>query len=205
MSSQRYSSVSNRSARASKRLRRRRINAAAIVVVILVGAAILHYIFSSPLAGVQFASTQERDALATGLQSRVHDFTGSSRAVLEVTDREANAYIQSSTQIQSELRRNNIENPTIAFTNGGVTASAEIPVAGARMPVTVSGTFVASNNNSVGFKVDSVQIGRMNAPGGVTAQVASKIESMVNRAMSSLPSHVSSAHVENSRVVIVGE
>lgn len=173
----------------SPKFRNRRLVVGISIVVLIVG--ILYYLCTPPQTPPHFASPEERDRLANDLDSRARAFVQTAHnspatASLEVNQNEANAYLQSSQRIQSELQSKGVSDASISFHQDSIVASASVPIRGVNVPVTVTGRLV-QNNGSTTFKIDQVEAGRLGVSGLVPGNVTSDIEGLVNRGLSTLP------------------
>jgi len=198
-------------ARAAAKRRRKRISAVITLILLLCALGILRYMLSRPIPVTQFSSVHERNAMAADAEIKARRFIVQDRhpartsPILEVDEREVNAYIQSSAKVQSQLQAKGISNPSVSLQDGQLTATADVPVSGVTMPITISGKFVSTPGQEPAFQIESIKVGRMGVPQALTKEASDKLLRMAGSGGLKLPPQVSDVKIQNGRITVIGK
>jgi hypothetical protein len=212
MSSPRHKGESLRAASHRPRRRGRGWIYAAVILSAMIG--LLTIVFKQPPSNPQaeFTSPAERETIACDVERRFKAFEEASRSssaavaraqkppVLEVTEREINAYVQSSPNIQAKLQSSGVSNPSVVFRGGKVIASGTVLFHGMHIPITITGSMAPGSRDSVKLEVESIKAGMVGVPGAVTARV----NDMIRSGKLQLPPGVASVTVQDGRIIMIG-
>lgn len=189
-------------------MRKRRIISiiAAVIILPIIICAILISVPPSEVGSpVTFTSNDERVKLATGLNQRTMSFENAlrnrrmNRASLDIDERELNAYIQSSPEIQKKIHDIGGKDVVVRLHKDRVVVGMRVPYKGAMFPASAIINVRQSLDGKLTINILSVKIGSLPAP-------ASLVDKMINSSMKNgtvdLPPGVVNLEISEGKVII---
>ena len=183
-----------------------------MLALIVVGMAAAVYLLVSqhPSGKIEtpFSSSAERDAIAADFADRIRTFRQEAEsrrdvpAVLEANQRELNAYLQASPNLQAKLRSKGVSNPSVKLERNRIIATGDVFFRGVKSQVTITGLVVANSQDSLTFQLQTCRAGKLGMPRIVTARIASKVQEMIESGDLKVPPEVSSVRIEDGKLIV---
>lgn len=206
------------------------IGLAAVVVIGFVVVWALLFTPSYTPKDAEFSSAQEREQVAQNLEQKLSQFdtqvppsavpnaapapysppAAPGRVVqVEVTQREANAFLQTMLERQiaenQKLREAGLTDPAIAFENGKVILTARVEQAGMKLPVTMTVDLRMAGESTVSYTIQDLKVGRLGLPDDARARIESEMGKSVGQAGTfKLPEGIRNLQVQNGQIIVQG-
>ncbi len=184
----------------------------AATTILAIGVAAIFYLIGSqpytPARQVNFTSPSERDVIARNLEARIQQFRQSAQAdhhtheTIQVTERELNAYVQSSPILQAKLQANGIATPHVQIEQGQIVANTTANVHGFSLPVTITGVVVSAPNGTKTFQINSCKVGRTSVPQAMRDKLFAAMGNANQGGGLNLPEFVSDVKIDDGKLAV---
>ena len=179
--------------------------ASVIVLPLIISLALLFVPSSEVSSPIAFSSDDERVKLATGLNQRVISFESAlrnrkaSHASLDIDERELNAYIQASPEIQKKIQDIGGKDVVVKLHKDRMLVGMRVPYKGTMFPASAIIDIHQGLGRKLLVKIASVKIGSFPAP---SSMVDAMINGSIRNGSVDLPPGVVNLEVGEGKVVM---